>query len=135
MIYVGIGGIAALFNLFAFLTLLTMGAGTNLSLVVAYVLAAALNYFLCISLLFHHKARWSSATEVLIYLLVTSLVGVIDLSITRSLLFTGFAPWLSKSSASLTALVINFMARRYLVFPEPSAGAWKPQMNPTDKDR
>ena len=135
MIYVGIGGIAALFNLFAFLALLTLGAGTSLSIAVAYLLAAAMNYFLCISLLFRHKARWSSATEVFIYLLVTSLVGVIDISITKSLLFTGLAPWLSKSLASLAALVINFMARRYLVFPEPSAGAWKPQMNPTNNDR
>jgi len=69
LIYVLIGGIAAVANLISFLTVMALGVSLTASAVVSFVLAAAVNYFLCITLLFRHKARWNSLVEILMYML------------------------------------------------------------------
>jgi putative flippase GtrA len=54
--------------------------------------------------------------EVAIYVLVISVLGLLDLGITSFLFTAGVAPWLAKSTASAIGLVFNFLARHYLVF-------------------
>jgi len=61
------------------------------------------------ALLFRHRARWNSATEVLIYLVVVCLVGVLDVAMTRGFLFLGLAP-----------LAGQIHRRSYLQFPGPA---------------
>ena len=114
--YVAIGCAAAILNLISFLALFAFGFSLTASTVVAFMLAAAANYFLCIALLFRHKARWNSATEVFMYVLVVIAVGAFDLGSTRALYAMGMAPWLAKSFASLLGLVFNFLGRKYVVF-------------------
>jgi putative flippase GtrA len=97
---------------------MTVGLSLTLSTILAFVVAAATNYLLCITLLFRHRARWNSATEILVYGLVVSAAGALDLGITRMLWATGNSAWLSKSIASLMGLLFNFVGRRFLVFPE-----------------
>ena len=118
LIYLFIGGTAAVLNLVTFLVLLAAGAALTVSAPVAFVVAAAANYFLCVTLLFRHKARWSSATEIVVYGAVVIAAGVIDLEITRVLYFIGNPAWLSKAIASLAGLIFNFVGRRAWVFPE-----------------
>lgn len=114
--YVAIGCAAAILNLISFLALFAFGFSLTASTVVAFVLAAAANYFLCIALLFRHTARWNSAVEVFMYLFVVVAVGAFDLGTTTALSFMGMTPWLAKSVASILGLVFNFLGRRYVVF-------------------
>jgi putative flippase GtrA len=127
LLYVFIGGVCALFNVFAFLGMLSVGLSVNLSAPVAFILAALLNYFLCILILFRHKARWNSMSEFVIYWLVVGLVCLLDLGITNSLIAVGTSAGSAKLLASLIGLVFNFLGRRALVFPEPPSGPWRPQ--------
>jgi dolichol-phosphate mannosyltransferase len=71
LIYTAIGGIAAVANYLIFMTLF-IWPGMSLigSSATAFIAAAALNYYLCILILFRHKARWDTGKEVLIYLVV-----------------------------------------------------------------
>ncbi|MDY6989256.1 MAG: bifunctional glycosyltransferase family 2/GtrA family protein [Thermodesulfobacteriota bacterium] len=125
-IYLMIGGLAAMANLAIFLMLMHSGLSLDLAAPIAYVSAAGLNYLMCILLLFRHKARWGSAAEVIMYILVVAAVGVVDLAVTKALTFLGISPAPCKLAASLSVLVLNFLGRRFLVFPEPSSGPWGP---------
>jgi len=70
VIYVFVGGFAAIFNLLAFLGMLSAGLSVIISAPIAFLMSAAFNYFMCISILFRHKAHWNSVSETLIYCLV-----------------------------------------------------------------
>ncbi|WP_428665834.1 glycosyltransferase [Reyranella sp.] len=114
--YLVIGCTAALVNLAIFLCLLQVGVSLSVSAVSAFVIAAAVNYFLCIALLFRHKARWNTAAEIFAYILVVVVAGVFDVGITSALVAMGTSPWLAKILASMVGVVLNFLGRRYLVF-------------------
>lgn len=124
LIYLGIGGISAVANILIFLFLLWLGFGDTLSIPAAFFLAAIANYFLCISLLFRHRARWSSPVEISFYLCVVLMVAAVDFFTTWALLEGGVAPWAAKSAACGVGLMFNFIGRKYIVFPEPGAGPW-----------
>ncbi|MEJ2284950.1 MAG: bifunctional glycosyltransferase family 2/GtrA family protein [Desulfobacterales bacterium] len=128
LIYVLIGGLSAIANIGLFLLLLRWSQSANLAIPAAFVLAAVLNYLLCIAFLFRHKAKWNSAAEILVYVLVVCLVGILDFGATRFLLSTGAAAWAAKSIGCLIGLAFNFAGRRYFVFPEPTAGPWRSQL-------
>ena len=118
LIYLFIGGASALVNLLVFVTLVAAGLSLTASTVSAFVVAAVINYLLCITLLFRHKARWNSTTELFVYTVVVAAAGAIDLGMTRVLYMAGNPAWLSKSIASLVGLAFNFIGRRFWVFPE-----------------
>ena len=126
--YLFIGGVSGIFNLAVFLGVLACGYSTAVSALSAFFLAAALNYFMCILLLFRHKAKWSAPKEIAIYLLVVCAIGIMDAGLTKFLMQAGLAAWMSKSAATITGLVLNFAGRRLLVFPEPSSGPWHRQI-------
>jgi putative flippase GtrA len=122
LVYICIGGVAALFNLAAFLLLLRLGIPLLVSAPVAFVAAAAVNYLLSIALLFRHKARWGSITEIVVSGVVVVVGGAIDLGITHTLYAVTHRAWLAKSVASLVGVVFNFYGRRVWVFPERARG-------------
>ena len=128
LIYILIGGLSAVANISLFLILSKIGVSNNISIPAAFVLAAAMNYLLCITFLFRHKAKWKTPGEVLIYLLIVFLVGAIDFGATTILLKMRTAPLLAKSLACIVGLLFNFLGRRYFVFPEPSPGPWQSQL-------
>lgn len=125
LIYIFIGGISAAINLSIFLTLYPRVTDVTSSALVAYFIAAAINYILCILFLFRHKARWGLFSEVSIYLLVVIVSGVIDLLITRSMVLSGFTAAWSKILATVAVLIVNFVGRRFFVFPEKPTGPWR----------
>ncbi len=129
LIYLFIGGFSALANIVIFLILFALGLGINVSTAAAFILAAIINYLLCISLLFRHKARWNSVTELLMYFVVVCLVGILDFFSTKLLFAMGVSPLLAKSGGCIFGLIFNFLGRRYFVFPETPSGPWKPQVN------
>jgi len=127
LVYVLIGGLAAIVNFFIFLGMFSAGWTVTIAAPTAFIIAAIVNYLLCILALFRRKARWKSTTEVLIYMTVVGLVGILDLGITKLFLESGVPPALSKTIATGLGLILNFTGRRFFVFPEPSSGPWKPQ--------
>jgi dolichol-phosphate mannosyltransferase len=125
--YLLVEGVAALVNYLTFTLLYQGGYRVSFAALSAFVVAAAVNYFLCILLLFRHRARWNSVMEVLIYVLIVALTGAIDLGITAFLLQAHVRPGMSKLVATGVGLFLNFYGRRFWVFPEKSVGKWKPQ--------
>ncbi|HEY9153958.1 MAG TPA: glycosyltransferase, partial [Opitutaceae bacterium] len=67
--YIFIGGFSAIVNLLLFLVMLAP-LGVTTATLIAFFAAAAVNYYLSVQLLFRHKARWSSAMEAVVFLLV-----------------------------------------------------------------
>lgn len=117
LIYFFIGATAALTNIVGFLTLLpVMPVWAAASL--AITVAAAVNYWLCIKILFRHKARWSAPTELLIYATMAAILAAIDVGMTILFIEIGMSPLASKIIAALAGFVLNFLIRKKFVFPE-----------------
>jgi dolichol-phosphate mannosyltransferase len=127
LLYLFVGGVAALANLAVFLTLFHNGSHVHVAAPTAFFVAAAVNYCLCVLLLFRHNAQWSTAKEVLIYAALVCCVALLDLGITKGLLLAGAGPAAAKSVAILCGLVLNFAGRKYFVFYEAASGPWAPQ--------
>lgn len=128
LFYLFIGGVSALVNVFVFISMLSFGFKIFISIVCAFIIAAIVNCFLCVLLLFRHNARWKSVTELLLFVLVVILAGSLDLWVTKLLLKYGFSPGVSKIISASCGLFFNFIGRRFIVFPEPSSGSWKPEV-------
>jgi glycosyltransferase involved in cell wall biosynthesis len=128
LFYTFIGGLSAIVNLLLFLALITGGAGVTVAAPLAFVVAAFVNYYLSIKLLFRHRARWNTAGELVVFLGVVGVVAVIDLFCTRFFLEqVGTTPALAKILSTAIGLALNFTGRKYLVFPEKGNPDWKPQ--------
>lgn len=121
MVYAFIGGIAAVANQALFLALMAYGAKVTISAAIAYVLAAMVNYFLCLVLIFRHKSQWSAPGELISYGLVVAVTGAVDVGITDGMVLMGVAPWISKLTATAICLVLNFVGRKLFVFREKKA--------------
>lgn len=126
LFYLLIGGVAALFNLIVFLCLVSAGFSIPISAPVAFVAAAGVNYYLSIALLFRHRARWNTFMELLTYTGIVVGVGIFDVISTQFFITSGSSPAVAKIVATALGLILNFFGRRYIVFPEPSSGPWKP---------
>jgi glycosyltransferase involved in cell wall biosynthesis len=124
--YIFIGGFSALVNLGVFVALLRE-LGMARAALAAFFVAAAVNYYLSVRVLFRRRARWRSATEGALFLAVVAGVSVVDLYATRGFVSLGLGAVLAKVLASAVGLVLNFAGRRFVVFPEESNPDWKPQ--------
>jgi dolichol-phosphate mannosyltransferase len=127
LFYLFVGGFSAIVNLLLFVAAHSAGLSVSVSAVTAFFIAALVNYFLSIKLIFRHNARWRTTSELLVYFFVVSVIGVIDMYFTVGLVSLGSPPWLAKVSATAIGVVLNFAARRFIVFPEAPRPDWKPQ--------
>jgi glycosyltransferase involved in cell wall biosynthesis len=126
LIYLFIGLTAAIANFLIFLGLYHQGLGPAIAAPVAFVLGSAVNYYLCILLLFRHNARWRTLGELAAYILVVVCVGALDLAITAGLISAGMSGAGAKLWATAVCFAANFVGRKYLVFAEPASGPWRP---------
>ncbi|MBR2356725.1 MAG: bifunctional glycosyltransferase family 2/GtrA family protein [Lentisphaeria bacterium] len=118
LIYFFIGTVAALVNLGVFAALLKGSAlGLEWSAVISYLVSAAVNYLLCIAILFRHKARWNTAGELFAYMITLAVMGGIDYGLTKLLVEWIKAPVWGKLLASLVGFFGNYFLRRCFVFP------------------
>ena len=124
-VYSIIGGMAAAANLLVFLLLMALGAGVTASALIAFFVAAGVNYGLCVWLLFEQRVKWSASVETGLYLLVICAVAAFDLASTRGLMAAGMAAAGAKAISSLLGLIVNFLARRFIVFPQRRRGQWR----------
>ena len=127
LVYLFVGGTAALVNWGFFMALFTGGWSVRWAAGSAYIVAAAVNYLLGVLLLFRHRARWNSAAEIALFAAVVAGVGLVDAETTATLVDWGVNPAAAKLAATAIGLLLNFAGRKYLVFPEPASGPWKPQ--------
>jgi glycosyltransferase involved in cell wall biosynthesis len=128
--YTFVGGFSAALNLLLFLALFHGGAGLSVATLTAFFVAAWVNYYLSIKLIFRHQAKWRTAAEVLVFSAVVGVIGAVDWYCTRLFVGAGMMPWLAKSLSTLIGLALNFAGRRFIVFPERGRPDWKPQ-NPS----
>ena len=120
LIYLFVGGISAISNILFFSILLGTSVGMSTAVVLAFSGAALVNYLLCISILFKHKARWTTTGEIMAYMVTLAIMGAFDTAITLYFASTGLSPIISKTLGAGFGFVGNFLLRRYLVFPEKS---------------
>lgn len=125
--YCVVGGFSALVNLLLFLALFRAGVGVEVAALTAFFSAALVNYYLSIKLIFRQGARWRTATELGIFVALVSMIGLVDMYCTRQFIAVGLAPWLSKTVSTGVGLVLNFSARRFVVFPDKTSPDWKSQ--------
>jgi putative flippase GtrA len=123
--YLCVGGVCAGVNILLFSAFL-LGTSAWIAAPMAFLLAAALNYWLCIHLLFRRWAKWSTWGELGVYSVLVVTAGGVDLLATIALLGAGLTPWAAKAIASGIALVLNYLGRRFLVFPEEPLSPWAP---------
>ena len=127
LIYLFIGGTSAIVNLFIFLSLYHSGINVNFAAPVAFILAALFNYFLSVTILFRKNVKWGKFSEIAIYLGLVGLIAVFDLYITKLFLTFGFSPLIAKLTGTITSFLLNFIVRKYVIFPEKSLGDWQKQ--------
>ncbi len=127
VLYVIVGSVCAIANLVIFLGLLELDVSPNVAAPVAFVSAAALNYWMCIHTIFRHRARWGRSLEVALYTASVLAICVADWFITVTFLAV-MAPALAKLTATFVGLILNFAARRMIVFPEKARGPWQPSV-------
>ncbi|SMP72075.1 Glycosyltransferase involved in cell wall bisynthesis [Desulfonatronum zhilinae] len=124
LVYLFIGGTSAILNLAVFLALLP-----HLSIVlaagIAFYVGAALNYWLSTHILFRKNIKWKSWTEQVVYYAAVTGVALVDVSLTKALISVGLAATWAKIAASGAGLLLNFLARKYLVFPGKKIRDWK----------
>lgn len=131
LFYTLIGGFSAIVNLLLFLGLYHSGVSLPVATLAAFFIAAWVNYYLSILLIFRHKAKWRTGAEVAVFLAVVGVVGVIDWYCTHLFINVGAPAWLAKIGSTAIGLVLNFAGRRYIVFPEKPRPDWKPQNPPS----
>ena len=128
LVYLFIGGVAAIVNLVIFLSLHSATSSVALSAVTAFLIAAAVNYRLCISFLFRHESRWNSRNEILLYIALVLTLASVDYGCTLLAMASGMTAGSAKILATVIMLVLNFLGRRFIVFPEKKRMPWKRQV-------
>ena len=118
ILYFFIGAISATCNIISFFIMRHCGIGLETSVPVSFVIAALVNYLLCIAILFRHKARWSGAGEIAAYLVTLAIMGTLDFWLTKQLVSLGMTQGWAKLIAILAGFFGNYILRRVLVFPE-----------------
>ena len=116
ILYFVIGGMAAVADLLFFQIAMASGMPVRYAVPTAFAGAAILNYFLCILILFRHKARWGTAGEIAAYILTVLVMGVVDFGITAGLLACSWPAMAAKTLATFCGFVGNFFLRRNFVF-------------------
>lgn len=124
--YIFIGGGSAIVNLLLFLALLRP-LGVSAAALTAFFVAAAVNYYLSVLILFRREAKWKSFTEIIMFLAVVGVVSMVDLYSTRFFVSVGLNAIFAKIIATAIGLVLNFAGRRFIVFPEKPSDDWNPQ--------
>ena len=118
LIYFFIGTAAALVNFGVFALLLkSCRMDFYYATSIAYVVSAAVNYLLCIAILFRHKARWNTAGELTAYIITLLIMGGVDVGLTKALAVWMNSPLWGKIIASIVGFFGNYFLRSKLVFP------------------
>ena len=116
-IYFVIGLTAAIVNIICF-QLLTKVACMAVfpSVIIAFLIAAAVNYVMCVAFLFRHKARWSSAGEIASYIITLVVMGGLDYGVTAGFMALSMSAFWAKAWSNVIGFFGNYFMRRCFVF-------------------
>lgn len=115
-LYFIIGGTAAVANLLCFALLVSYSIPLFPAVIGSYVFSAAVNYILCILILFRHNACWNTAGELAAYVITLAVMGLLDYGVTYGLIAIGAGLIVSKALASVIGFFGNYLLRKYFVF-------------------
>ena len=118
LIYLVIGGLAAVVNLLIFLLLFNNRIDVTIAAPVAFAVAAYINYLISTRWLFRPEKRISKTRRIMNYIIIVVIIGTADLYLTKFFLHAGFLPVWSKLLATASAFVLNFIGRKYFAFRE-----------------
>jgi putative flippase GtrA len=116
ILYSIIGTLCGIVNVVVFSGLYFSKIPLVWAVAVAFVLAAAVNYALCVLIVFQNKARWNTGGEIVAYLVTILLMGLLDYAVTSQLTGLGLAPTTSKTISVIVGFLGNFLLRRFFVF-------------------
>lgn len=117
VIYFFIGAAAAVVNVVCFELLERICGLTVLpAVVIAFIVAAAVNYLLCIAFLFRHKARWSAGGEIVSYIVTLLIMGGVDYGVTAGLIAASMSAFWAKVWSNVIGFFGNYLLRKFLVF-------------------
>ncbi len=112
--YLFIGGFSAVLNLFSFLIMDLIGIGLNFTIPTSYIFASAVNYSLCVFLLFRNRSKWNKLNQIVIFLIVMALGCLGDYYITKNLIYMDLGKALSKLISSMVLFLPNFIGKKIL---------------------
>jgi len=112
--YLFIGGFSAVLNLFSFLIMDLIGIGLNFTIPTSYIFASAVNYSLCVFLLFRDRSKWNKLNQIVIFLIVMALGCLGDYYITKNLIYMDLGKALSKLISSMVLFLPNFIGKKIL---------------------
>ena len=117
LIYFFIGLTAAIVNIVVFSVLVRFLEMAVLpAVVISFLVAAAVNYLLCIAFLFRHKSRWNSYGELAAYTLTLLMMGALDYGVTSGLMAISFSSFGAKAWSNVIGFFGNYFCRRLFVF-------------------
>ena len=116
IIYFFIGLAAAIVNVAVYMALMASGMTNLPAICIAFLVAAAVNYLLCIAFLFRHKARWGTGGELLSYIITLGIMGGLDYGITSGLMALSMSAIWAKSISNVIGFVGNYLFRKFFVF-------------------
>ena len=116
-IYFFIGLMAAVVDLGVFVVFLgACGWGLLPSVAGAFLVAATVNYLLCVTFLFRHRSRWNSFGEFLAYTAILVLMGALDYGVTLGLVSLSLAAFWAKAWSNAVGFLGNYFLRKFFVF-------------------
>ncbi|GHV32020.1 hypothetical protein FACS1894167_14850 [Synergistales bacterium] len=118
LLYLLIGFLSMAVNMSAFSALLSSGFVPSASIIAAFFIGAVFNYFLCIAILFRHKARFSAMSEFVVYIVSVMVMCFIDYEVTLGLIGITMSSFWAKFWGAITGFAGNFIIRRNLIFRE-----------------
>lgn len=116
VIYFFIGLVSAMLNIFSFNCFISWGLSLLPAVIIAFCLAALLNYLLCLAILFRHRARWSSMGEIGAYIVAVLSMCLLDYLCTSGFISLGLTPIWAKAFSTVIGFAGNFILRKYYVF-------------------
>ena len=116
VIYFFIGLAAAIVNIICFNALHALLGGVMLPVILAFLVAAAVNYLLCIAFLFRHKSRWSAGGELLAYAVTLVVMCGLDYGVTIGLMACSLTAFWAKVWSNVVGFIGNFLFRKLFVF-------------------
>lgn len=124
LIYLFIGGAAGVVNLGSFWTLSFFTIPLIPSTILSFYFAALINYILTILVLFRKNARWKTFEEYSIYFIVVSILASLDALLTTWFSHLGSYLMYAKIQSALLLFLLNFFARKFIVFYEKPRASW-----------
>ena len=116
IIYFFIGLAAAIVNVILYWIFIRLGMTNLPAVATAFIVAAAVNYLLCIAFLFRHKARWGTGAELASYAVTLLVMGALDYGVTVGLMTFSITPTCAKALSNVVGFFGNYLMRKFFVF-------------------